>query len=128
MKKQPKNGFGSQSFVSARININRVNRWLISPTELLIVLFISQSITMKFIVALISLVCLLLARFTTAAPSNVDLSALGSATGRLSIPNFNCVAHCIQPTGVESDDVDVAARGLFDNYGKLVECMKKCSQ
>ena len=82
---------------------------------------------MKFLVALLSLICVLLAHLTSALPNPVDLNVLQSAAGRLGIPNFNCVIHCVQPSGAESDDADANVRGILSNYATLADCIKKCS-
>ena len=83
--------------------------------------------TMKFIFYILPLLCLLLFTPSFGAPTNeVELT-----DSRIGIPNFNCVMRCMQPTGIETEDDDVAAaaaaRGIFDNYAALYACIKKCS-
>lgn len=84
---------------------------------------------MKFLLAILSLICVLLAHLTSALPNPVDHNALPSVASRLGIPNLNCVIHCVQPSGAESDDADADAdgRGILSNYATLADCIKKCS-
>ena len=88
---------------------------------------------MKFIFAIVSLACLVLAQTAFSAPVYADGAAADTASSnavnaRVGVPSVNCVIQCVQPTGVESEDTDVQTRGVLNNYATLLDCIKKCGK
>lgn len=80
---------------------------------------------MKFIFAILALICFVLAQKSLAGPVKIEPKSVPLSDSRLGIPNINCVIHCVQPVGEESEDVD--GRGLFANYATLWDCLKQCT-
>lgn len=89
---------------------------------------------MKFIFAIVSLACLVLAQTAVSVPvfadgaDAADAASSNSVDARIGVPSANCVIQCLQPIGVESEDTDAQTRGVLGNYGTLLECIKKCGQ
>jgi hypothetical protein len=81
---------------------------------------------MKFIFAILSLICFILAQKSLAGPINIEPSSAQLSDPRLGIPNFTCVIHCVQPVGEESEGDDI--RGIIGNYLTLFDCIKECSK
>jgi hypothetical protein len=79
---------------------------------------------MKFIFAIVSLICLALANNSLAGPVP---DSVGSAESRI-VPYVNCLIHCVQPVGKESESDEVQTRGILSNYGTFYECSKKCAK
>ena len=80
---------------------------------------------MRFFFTVLSLICFVLAHQLCAKPVD-DRSNLSKT--RLGLSNINCVMHCVQPVGQESDEVPIATQSLMSNYGTLYDCLQKCSQ
>jgi len=76
---------------------------------------------MKFIFAIFSLICFILSHKSLAIGSN-------SFNPRLGFSNINCIIHCVQPVGQESEEDTIQVRNIISNYGKLYDCLKKCNQ
>ena len=88
---------------------------------------------MKFIFAIVSLACLVLAQTAFSVPVYADGAAAdtvssNSVDARIGIPSVNCIIQCVQPTGVESEDTDAQTRGVLSNYGTLYDCIKQCGK
>lgn len=83
---------------------------------------------MKFIFAILSLICFILAQKSSAGPINIEPSSAQLSDPRLGIPNINCIIHCVQPVGQESEGDDVETRGILGNYANLFDCIKQCSK
>lgn len=45
----------------------------------------------------------------------------------IGLSNVNCVMHCVQPVGKESEEEPIQTRSIISNYGTLYDCLKKCS-
>jgi hypothetical protein len=78
---------------------------------------------MKFIFAILALLGAILVRQSWAGPVGGSEQSVDS---RLGIPNMNCVIHCVQQEGQESEGDSTPGRGIFSNYAALLNCMKKC--
>jgi hypothetical protein len=80
---------------------------------------------MKLIFGIVSLICLVLAH-TLAQPVDGD-SNVQLTDSRFIIPAVNCLAHCMQPQGKESESDENGSRGFFDNLATAADCIKKCT-
>ncbi|CAF0793154.1 unnamed protein product [Adineta steineri] len=86
---------------------------------------------MKFIFAILLLVCAIMIHKSSAGPATIDPRASEISNPEARIINFmNCMIHCVQPGAVESEDADdVQNRGLFDiigNFQNLFGCVPQC--
>jgi hypothetical protein len=73
---------------------------------------------MKIFFAIFALIYFLLAKPISIESNPIRLFGLS---------NINCVMHCVQPNGKESDEESVQTRNIMSNYGTLYDCLKKCS-
>ena len=73
---------------------------------------------MKFFFAILCLIF-----FIWFKPDSVE----SNPTRFFGISNVNCVMHCVQPAGKESEEEPIQTRNIMSNYGTLYECLKKCS-
>jgi len=82
------------------------------------------------IFVILSLIYFVLA-YTSANPVDVESSDEQSSDLRGLIPNINCMIHCVQPAGKESNSkehVDVNKPGFLQNAANFGSCLKKCSK
>ena len=77
---------------------------------------------MRSFYAVLFLISFVLAHQSWAKPVDVGFQT------RLGLSNVNCIIHCVQPVGQESDEIPLQTRTLMSNYGTFYDCMKKCSQ
>ena len=83
---------------------------------------------MKFLHAILSLICFALVSRSLAKPLSADLNSARLIPPPLGLSNVNCVMQCVQPVGKESDEEEtVQVRGILSNYGTFYNCLKKCS-
>lgn len=82
---------------------------------------------MKFLFAILSLICFVLAHKSLAKPIHTDSNVVRLINPLPGISNVNCIIHCMQPVGKESEENPIQSRGIMGNYGALYECTKKCA-
>jgi len=78
---------------------------------------------MKVFFVILSLIYFLLAHQSLAKPESNSVQLIKS---RLGLSYVNCVTHCVQPIGEESDEEPIQTRSIISNYGTLYDCLKKC--
>jgi hypothetical protein len=83
---------------------------------------------MNFFFAILSLICFILSHKSLAKPTYVDQNSSRLINLSLGFSNINCVIHCVQPVGKESEEDTIQTRNIISNYGKLYDCLKKCNQ
>jgi hypothetical protein len=83
---------------------------------------------MKFIYAILSLICFVLAHKSLAKSIYVEPNTVRLINPLLGVSYANCVIHCVQPVGQESEENSIQTRGIISNYGTLYDCLKKCNE
>lgn len=83
---------------------------------------------MRFIFALVSLICLALVYKSSAAPVDAELKPMKLARNVQSRDFIHCLAQCLQPVGEESEDADIPEARFLGNYANLFGCAQQCSK
>ncbi|UJR33778.1 hypothetical protein I4U23_021205 [Adineta vaga] len=85
---------------------------------------------MKFLFAILALICAIFVQKTLAAPVAIEPRSIQLNDPRLFgiLDNLNCVIHCVQPTGQESSEASEDTRGIINNFGTLFSCMMQGCQ